>query len=83
MLFLEETSKENTELVEILRQRETDARKVGNLKEANFLMRVKHVVMKGVAMEHGKNTQHICPYCEKTMEIEHRAYCHNCGQLVR
>ena len=83
MLFLEETSKKNTELVEILRQREVDSRKAGNLKEANFLMRVKHVVMKGVAMEHGKNTQHICPYCEKTMEIEHGVYCQNCGQLVR
>ena len=83
MLFLEETSKKNTELVEILRQREVDSRKAGNLKEANFLMRVKHVVMKGVAMEHGKNTQHICPYCEKPMEIKHGVYCQNCGQLVR
>lgn len=80
---VEETSKRNGELVKILREREFAARKSGDLKEARFLMRVKHVVQKGIAMAHGKNTQHICPYCEKPMEIEHEVYCQHCGQLVK
>lgn len=70
-----EISRRNEELVKILREREFAARTDGNLKEARFLMRVKHVVQKGIAMEHGKNTQHICPYCEKPMKMEHGVYC--------
>lgn len=82
MLCIEDVSKKNKELVDILREREFLARDNGNHEEANFLLRVKHMVSRGVAMEHGESTQHICPCCQKPMEIEHGVYCQNCGQLV-
>lgn len=83
MLFVEEVSRKNKKLVDILRKREFDARESGNHEEANFLLQVKHMVSRGVAMEHGEFTQHICPCCQNPMEIEHGVYCQNCGQLVR
>lgn len=83
MLFVEETSKKNKELVDVLRERENAARSEGNLKEAQFLLRVKHMVLKGVAMEHDASTLHICPRCQAPMETEHGIYCSQCGQLVK
>ena len=83
MLNIEKNSKENMELVEELRKREFEAREKGNLKEAQFLMKVKHRVQRGVAMEHGESTRDICPCCQKPMIIKHGVFCQNCGQLVK
>ena len=83
MLNIEEKSKENMELVEELREREFKARENGDLKEAQFLMKVKHRVQLGVAMEHDNNTKDICPHCQKPMDIKHGVYCQHCGQLVK
>lgn len=83
MLNIEEISKENMELVEELREREFKARENGNLKEAKFLMKVKHRVQLGVAMEHGDSTKDICPNCQKPMDVKHDVYCQYCGQLVK
>lgn len=83
MLNIENFSKENMELVEELRKREFEAREKGDLKEAQFLRRVKHRVERGVAMEHDESTVDICPCCQKPMTIKHGVYCQYCGQLVK
>ena len=83
MLNIEKNSKENMELVEELRKREFEAREKGDSKEAQFFMKVKHRVQRGVAMEHGKSTVDICPCCQKPMIIKHGVYCQYCGQLVK
>lgn len=83
MLFLDEISKKNEELVNTLREREFKARENGDTEEAQFLMMVKNRVKLGVAMEHGDSTRDICPSCQKPMDIKHGVYCQNCGQLVR
>ena len=83
MLFIEEISKRNSELVEELIKREFEARDKGDLKEAQFLMRVRHRVELGVAMEHDESTRDICPHCQKPMVIKHEVYCQYCGQLVK
>lgn len=70
-------------MVNTLREREFTARENGDVEEAQFLMKVKHRVQLGVAMEHGDSTRDICPNCQKQMDIKHGVYCQHCGQLVR
>ena len=83
MLFIEEVSKRNSKLVEELMKRELKAREKGDLKEAQFLMRVRHRVELGIAMEHDESTVDICPHCQIPMNIKHGVYCQHCGQLVK
>ena len=83
MLNLNEKSKENEALAKVLQEREFLARENGDLKEAQFLMRVRHRVELGIAMEHDDNTRDICPRCQKPMELKHEVYCQYCGQLVK
>ena len=83
MLDINEKSKKNEILSNELFERERKARNNGDLEEARFLMRVRHCVELGVAMEHDDSTRDICPRCQKPMEIKHEVYCQYCGQLVK
>lgn len=83
MLFIEEVSKRNSKLVKELIKREFEARENDDLKEAQFLMRVRHRVELGVAMEHDESTVDICPHCQLHMSVKHGVYCQSCGQLVK
>jgi hypothetical protein len=83
VINIEEKSRENKKLVQELQAREFKARESGDLKEAQFLRRVKNRVYRGVAMTHGKCTQGICPCCHKPMDSKRDTYCQYCGQLVK
>lgn len=83
MLYINEISEKNERLAKELHERECVAREKGDLEEARFLMRVRHRVERGVAMEHDESTRDICPCCQKHMEIKHGVYCQHCGQLVK
>ena len=83
MLDINEKSRKNEDLANVLRKREFTARENGDLKEAQFLMNVRHRVELGIAMEHDESTRDICPCCQKHMEIKHGVYCQHCGQLVK
>ena len=83
MLNINEKSKNNDILAKELFEREWKERENGNPEEARFLMRVRHCVELGIAMEHDDSTRDICPRCQKPMEIKHEVYCQYCGQLVK